>query len=300
MKRVPESLYPFEGKTAQIAGLRLHYLDEGQGEPVVMLHGNPTWSFYYRELVKALRPDYRVLAPDHIGCGLSEKPSADRYPYTLGQRIADIEELLRQLGLTQNLTLVLHDWGGLIGMGVAARHPEWVRRIVLLNTAAFHKPADMKLPGLLWLVRDTALGALLVRRLNFFARGATKLAIKRKPMSRQLADAYCAPYDTAANRIGTLRFVQDIPLKPGDPSFDVMSEVQEGLSQFCEHPILICWGGKDFVFNERILQEFEQRLPNAEVHRFPDAGHYVLEDAGDEIIPLVKAFLTANPLQENA
>src|SRR5947209_19836323 len=152
-------------------GLRLHCLDEGEGEPVVMVHGNPTWSFYYRGLVDGLRDSYRTIVPDHIGCGLSDKPDDSRYDYTLESRIADREALLDHLGLDRGLTLVVHDWGGAIGLGYATRHPERVSRLVILNTAAFHLPKTKAFPWPLWLCRDTPLGAFLVRGLNAFCRG---------------------------------------------------------------------------------------------------------------------------------
>ena len=129
------------------SGAELHYLDEGQGEPVVMVHGNPTWSFYYRKLVEALRRSTATIVPDHIGCGLSDKPDDDRYDYTLERRVADLESLLDHLGVDRGITLVVHDWGGMIGMGFAARHPERIARLVILNTAAFHLPPRSRFPG---------------------------------------------------------------------------------------------------------------------------------------------------------
>lgn len=292
---VPHSLYPFEGRDFDLRGLRYRYLDEGSGDPVVMLHGNPTWSFYYRNLVRALRDDYRAVVPDHIGCGFSDKPDDSRYRYTLSQRVADLEALLDHLDLHENLTLVAHDWGGMIGMAYAVRHPERVRRLVLMNTAAFHLPEDMRMPAALWFVRDTRLGPFLVQRFNLFSRGAAWLA-PAKRLSKQVRDAYCAPYDSYENRIATLRFVQDIPLRPGDPAYDQVSEIAAGLDRFRETPILLLWGEKDFVFKPQVLSIFEKIWPHAEVHRFPEAGHYVLEDASAEILPLVSDFLARHPV----
>ena len=161
-------------------GLRLHYIDEGAGEPVVMLHGNPTWSFYYRHLIDDLRDSYRVIAPDHIGCGLSDKPDDSRYDYTLARRVDDLEALLDHLGLDRDLTLVLHDWGGIIGMTFAARHPERIARLVVCNTAAFHKPAGKSFPRALSLFRDSPAGAWLARGLNLFVRGTTWIGCKTR------------------------------------------------------------------------------------------------------------------------
>ena len=293
--RVPEALYPFEERFFERDGLRQHYLDEGSGEPIVMVHGNPTWSFYYRELVRALRGDYRTIAPDHIGCGLSDKPDDARYRYTLSQRVADLEALLEHLDLGKSLTLVGHDWGGMIAMAWAVRHPDRVARIVLMNTAAFHLPDDMRMPPSLAFVRNTRLASFLVRRFNLFSRGAAWLAPARR-LRKEVRDAYCAPYDTWENRIATLRFVQDIPLAPGDAAYDTVSEVANGLGRFCETPVLLLWGEKDFVFKPEVLPIFEQVWPHAEAHRFPRAGHYVLEDARDEILPIVRDFLARHPV----
>lgn len=289
-------LYPFAGRTLDLQGLRYHYLDEGRGEPVVMLHGNPTWSFYYRDLVKALRGEYRAIVPDHVGCGRSDKPDDSKYAYTLESRVNDLEALLDHLDLRANLTLVLHDWGGLIGMAFAHRHPERVKRLVVLNTAAFHLPAGKPFPWQLWLCRDTPLGPLLVRGLNAFCRGAARVGCKRRPMSAEIRAGYLSPYDSWRNRIAVLRFVQDIPLRRGDRGYELLTQVQDGLSRFRGVPMLICWGGRDFVFDRRFLDEWVRHFPDAEVSLIPDAGHYVLEDACDEVIPRVRAFLQRHPL----
>ncbi len=291
-------LYPFEAHYLNLNGLRYHYLDEGAGDPVVMVHGNPTWSYYYRHAVVALSDYYRTIVPDHIGCGYSDKPDDSRYRYTLCQRVDDLESLLDHLALKENVTLVLHDWGGMIGMAYAIRHPERIKRLVLFNTAAFHLPKEKKLPLSLWLVRNTSAGAFSVRYFNAFSRGAAWIGCTRNRMSRDLRNAYCAPYNTPANRIATLRFVQDIPLNPGDPAYDLVSETQRALEegQFQHLPTLICWGMKDFVFDHHFLNRWKTYLPQAEIHEFAESGHYVLEDTSDAIIPLMQQFLKKHPL----
>ncbi len=293
MKSVPKELYPFEPHYVEVQGVRMHYVDEGVGDPVLCVHGNPTWSFYYRRLILSLRDGHRVVAPDHVGCGLSDRPGDDRYAYTLARRIDDLEALADDLELT-GVNLVVHDWGGAIGLGWAVRHPERVRRLVILNTAAFHLPAGKKLPWQLRLVRDTAAGAFVVRGLNAFARGATHVACTRRRLTKAERDAYCAPYDSWTNRIATLRFVQDIPLGPGDPAYPVITQIQESLGELADRPILVCWGLRDFVFDRHFLAEWRRIYPGAQVHEFPDSGHYVLEDSGDEIVGLVGAFLSAD------
>ncbi|MHB1425642.1 MAG: alpha/beta fold hydrolase [Gemmataceae bacterium] len=292
-------LYPFTSHYIDLGGLRYHYLDEGQGEPLVMLHGNPTWSFYYRNLVLGLRDAYRTIVPDHIGCGLSDKPDDSRYEYSLRQRVSDLEALLDRLELRDNLTLILHDWGGMIGMAFAHRHSERIKRLVILNTAAFPMPPGKRLPPSLWWCRAPVIGPLLVRGVNAFCRGALGHCV-RKPLSCEVRTGYLAPYDSWRNRIAVLRFVQDIPLAPGDRGFDLVKEVADGLHRFASLPMLICWGERDFVFDRHFLDEWGRRFPAAEVHRFADAGHYVLEDAGAEILPLIRDFLRRHPLLREA
>jgi haloalkane dehalogenase len=274
----------------------MHYLDEGRGDPLVMLHGNPTWSFFYRNLARGLRDRWRVVVPDHVGCGLSDKPSDAIYAYTLHRRVDDLEALLGHLSLSGGLTLVLHDWGGLIGMAYAHRHPDRVRRLVVLNTAAFRMPPGKRLPWPLWLCRNTPAGPLLVRGLNAFCRGAVRRCCHR-PSSAAVRDGYLLPYDSWDNRIAVLRFVQDIPLAPGDPSYNLLAEVEAGLHRFAAVPMLVCWGMRDFVFDRHFLYGWRQRFPTAEVHAFADAGHWVLEDEPDTVLALVRDFLQCHPLQ---
>jgi haloalkane dehalogenase len=300
-----EILYPFTGNFLDLDGpsttlrtsLRYHYLDEGEGQPVVMLHGNPSWSFYYRTLVLALRDRHRCIVPDHIGCGLSDKPGDDRYDYTLSRRVDDLERLLEHLEIRENITLVVHDWGGMIGMAYAVRHPESIRRLVILNTAAFHLPQSKPFPLALRLCRDTPIGTLLVRGFNAFSRAASHVGCKRNPMDAELRALYQFPYDSWRNRISTLRFVQDIPLMPGDRAYDLVSSVADGIAQFRNLPMLICWGELDFVFDRHFLEEWQQHFPDAEIHRFPDCGHYILEDAKEEVVPLISAFLDRTTVQ---
>jgi haloalkane dehalogenase len=283
------------GRDLDRGGLRYHYLDEGQGEPVVMVHGNPTWSFYYRGLVEGLRASYRTIVPDHIGCGRSDKPDDSRYNYTLESRIADLEALLDRLGLDGGLTLVVHDWGGAIGLGYATRHPGRVARLVILNTAAFHLPKTKAFPWPLRLCRDAPPGAFLVRGLNAFCRGTARIGCTRRPLPRDLRDAYCAPYDSWEHRIAVHRFVQDIPLRPGDRAYAPLTRIQDGLAALAGVPALIAWGMKDFVFDHHFLDEWIRRFPRAEVHRFARAGHLVLEDEAEQVVPLVRSFLAAHP-----
>ena len=177
-------------------------------------------------------------------------------------------------------------------MAWAAGRPHRIARLVVLNTAAFPIPARKRLPPSLWLCRNTAVGAWLVRGFNFFARGAARCCVTRRPLTAEVRQMYLKPYDSWKNRIATLRFVQDIPLSAADRGYDTMVATGEALDAFRRKPTLICWGMRDFIFDDHFLDDWHQRFPYAELHRFADAGHYVLEDAGDQIIPLVENLLT--------
>lgn len=276
------------------SGLRLHYLDEGRGEPVLMLHGNPTWSYMFRGLAEALSPDYRVIVPDHIGCGLSEKPGDDRYQYTLNQRVDDLVALLDGLGIGDGVTLIAHDWGGLMGMTLAARRPERFKRIVLMNTAAFLLPESRGFPWQLALARVPGLGALLVRGLNLFCKVSARKCPAR-PLSPEVRRMYLHPYGSWDDRIAVHRFVQDVPLRPGDRTYDLVCATRDALPRFEKTPMLICWGERDFIFDDHFLNEWVRRTPFARFHRIPQAGHYLMEDAEQEVVEVVRGFLAEHP-----
>jgi cis-3-alkyl-4-acyloxetan-2-one decarboxylase len=286
---VVTKLYPFSSHTLQLEKLHYHYLDEGSGETLLMLHGNPTWSFYYRNLILGLKDSYRCVVPDHMGMGKSDKPQD--YPYTLSQHIDNLEKLADYLDLN-DITLVVHDWGGAIGMGFAVRHPERIRRMVIFNTAAF---LSQEIPLSLSLCRVPGFGAIAIRGFNAFARGAIRWAcIKQERMTKEVQAGYLEPYDNYANRVANLRFVQDIPLSPDSPSYSVVQDIEENLKIFQKHPVQIIWGAHDFVFNDHFLKRWQEIFPQAEVHRMEDAGHYVVEDAHERILPIMKEFFQKN------
>jgi pimeloyl-ACP methyl ester carboxylesterase len=293
--QAPEHLYPFESNWLNIAGHNMHYLDEGPSDaPVVlMLHGNPTWSCLYSNQVLALRDRYRCIVPDHIGCGLSDKPDGDNYPYTLARRISDLDSLINHLGPEMPMHLIVHDWGGMIGFGWAAKKPEQIASMVVANTAAFTLPDKKKLPAALWLVRNTSFGTLLVQGLNAFSGVAARVAFK-KPVPAEVRKAYTGPYDSWNNRIATLRFVQDIPLGPGDPGYNILEFTEKQLAKFTDKPCLLVWGEKDFVFDLHFLDKWKEIFPQAKVISYPDCGHYIFEDAGAPLTQAIGAFLDSD------
>ena len=282
----------------KVNNLKMHYLEGGKNndETLVMIHGNPSWSFYYRNLFNALIDKYHCIVPDHIGMGLSDKPSDDAYSFSLKERVDNLEALLDSTTTNKDLTLIVHDWGGMIGLAYATRYPERIKRLVISNTSGFHIPQGKQVPWELKLTRTPIIGALLNLGLNAFPRGAVNKCVTRKPMTKEIGNAYIAPYDNWVNRLSVLRFVEDIPLDKNHISYEVVDEVDKNLHQFKSLPILICWGLNDFVFDNDFLAEWKKRMPDAEYHEY-DAGHYLLEDAGDEVIPVIQRFLEENAIQ---
>jgi haloalkane dehalogenase len=278
-------------------GLSMNYLDEGprDGEVVVMVHGNPSWSYYWRTLVAGLSDRYRCIVPDHIGMGLSDKPDDSRYEYTLQSRVDDLDSLLKHLGITGPVTLAVHDWGGMIGFGWALSHHDQVKRLVVLNTAAFPMPAAKKMPWQIALGRHWKIGEWIIRSFNAFSSGASWLGVERK-MPADVRRAYVSPYNSYANRISTIRFMQDIPLSPADKAWSLLERAGKALPSFADRPAFLGWGLRDFVFDHHFLKGFQAALPKAQVHAFEDAGHYVLEDKHEVLVPEIRAFLDKTPI----
>ncbi|GHS91701.1 haloalkane dehalogenase [Planctomycetales bacterium] len=270
---------------ARLDGARQHYLDEGQGEPLVCVHGNPTWSFFFREVLRQFSATRRVIAPDHIGMGLSAKPQ--NYPYRLATHIDNLERLLAAVAPDGKINLLLHDWGGAIGMGWATRHPDRVGKIILMNTAAFLSP---KMPPLIALARTPLLGDLVIRGLNAFVRVAN-VTTTVKPLPAAVKAGYAAPYDNWQDRIAVARFVQDVPMNARHPSYAALKQIDENLSLLRGRPLLLQWGGRDWCFHEWFYQEWLRRFPDAERDYYPDAGHYLLEDAGEKVLARIAEFL---------
>ncbi len=265
--------YPFEPHYMDCADGRIHYLDEGTGHPIVFLHGNPTWSYLWRDLIADLRGSFRCIAPDHLGCGLSEKPSGGRYNLTA--HIERTLELVNRLDLP-SFDLVVHDWGGAIGMGVATRMPDRVRRIVVTNTAAF---PSSRIPLRIAACRVPVLGPFIIKACNGFAAPAAFMAVT-KPLPRDVRRGFLYPYRTMASRVAINAFVQDIPMSPRHPSFSELSSIAAKLSLLADKPMLIFWGERDFCFSPHFRENWQLRFPDATVVVNPEAGHYVLEDTG--------------------
>ena len=282
--------YPFASHFLGLGALRYHYLDEGAGQPLLFVHGNPTWSFAWRTLIQDLSADYRCVAVDHIGCGLSDKPS--EYAYTLESHINNLCAVVEQLDL-RGVTLIAHDWGGAIGMGAAGRLPERFARLVLMNTAAFR---STQIPKRIALCRTPWLGPLAVRGANAFARAALGMAVERpERLTPAVRAGYLAPYNSWANRVAVQKFVEDIPLRPSHPSYSTLVGVEQALPRLAELPMLLLWGMQDWCFTPAFLAEFQRRFPEAQTLEIPAAGHYVFEDAPEILLPRIRQFLAQTP-----
>jgi haloalkane dehalogenase len=295
--RPDPTAYPFTPKTfRQPHGFHQSFVDEGAGDPVLLLHGNPTWSAYFRRVIPTLTSGYRCIAPDHIGCGLSSRPALHEYDFQLKTRIDDLERLLNHLGISKNLTLVVHDWGGMIGLGLAARHPGLLKRLVASNTGCTGLPRGKRLPFTLRLGRNSKLGEWMILQRNSFCKFALKWCVKRKPLDAQAKALYLGPYDTPHNRLAVAKFVQTIPLQDSEAGFEIVKQVEASLPGYANVPTLLLWGLKDFVFDKHFLAAWQKNFPHAVTHAWADCGHYLFDDCPEDCIPRIRPFLNANPL----
>ncbi len=281
---VDKSLYPFKTNSFYPDGVhKMNYVDEGTGDPIVMVHGNPTWSFFYRNPALVLKKKYRVIIPDHLGMGLSEKPKG--YSFSIKNHMENFKKLMEALNLP-SFHLVVHDWGGPIGLSYAVDHPEKIKSLTILNTAAFN---SKEIPFRILLCKTPILGRFIIQGLNGFAYPATFMAT-HKGLSSEVKKGFLFPYKKISSRKAQWKFVKEIPLKPNHPNFSIIENIEKKL------PLLTCkklilWGEKDFCFDMTFLKRWEEIYPEAKVITYENAGHYLLEDSAWEIIPEMESFL---------
>lgn len=279
--------YPFESHFVDVDGGRMHYVDEGprDAEPILFLHGNPTWSFLWRHLVRELSATHRCVAIDHVGCGLSSKPHA--WEYTLAAHAGNALALVERLDL-QRVTLVVHDWGGAIGMSLASRAPGRFARLMALNTAAFPGAMPLRIRA----CRAPFVGPLLVERLNAFAGLLPRFGVADPSRMSDAARAgFAFPYRDANDRRAIRRFVEDIPTTASHPSWKELTAASQAVARFVHRPVSIVWGERDWCFTPRFRAQWQSRLPSARVVPIAHAGHLVTEEAPREVEAELRALL---------
>ena len=288
--------WPYQPKWLHTDGVRIHYVDEGprDGEPVVMLHGHPAWSYVYRHFIQGLADaGFRAIAHDQIGFGRSDKPERIE-DYTIQRNVEHLAALIDELAL-DGVTLVLHDFGGPLGLAWAVENPERVERLVILNTFTGSIPPEADPTALRWikLMGAPALGDLLVKGARLPVRMfLLRMGIAhRERIGEDERSAYLAPHPTWGSRAGLLAYPRLWPFEESSPTWALSRRVEEGLPALAGKPALICRGLKDPGYQAGLLTLGEERFPGAEVHDFEDASHFVQEDAHERIVPLVIDFL---------
>ena len=289
------SLYPNCEHDLSIGDWRYHYLDNwpdqaaGDDTPVILcVHGNPTWSFYWRSIFNSFGDRYRVVAVDHLGCGLSDKPSRSEFAYSLAAHRDNLVRLIDHLKL-RNIILLAHDWGGAIGLAASVARVESMVGLMLLNTAAFPPPY---VPWRIAACRIPWLGTLGVRGLNLFARAAVPMAMSKTKMDETVATGLLYPYDNWANRVGIDSFVRDIPLTTWHRTDRVLRQLEQDLSKLAHLPKLLVWGMRDWCFRPECMERFLLHWPDATAVRLSDAGHYVIEDDPRATLDAIEGFLS--------
>lgn len=288
-----EGTFPFAAHYHSIEGVDMHFVDEGSGEPVVMVHGDPTWGYLYRNFIPFLSQRRRCVVPDQMGMGKSANPQ-ERSLYRLQQHRANLETLLLHLDL-HDITLVLHDWGGPVGLGVATRHPERIKRLVLMNTWAFAPWPGGPFPRLLELIRSERGEAFVLQKNGYLEPALRGTTHHTEQLTKIVMEAYRAPYPTPESRLALLCWSRDIPVQETDVSYAEMKQIEQGLPQFSRTPILLVWGMKDPVLSASVLHRWQQLYPHATTHELEDASHFLQEDAPERIVQWIEAFLEANP-----
>jgi haloalkane dehalogenase len=278
-----KELYPFESHYAQVDGASVHYVDEGAGPPLLLLHGNPTWSFLYRDVIKSLRDRFRCIAVDYPGFGLSR--AAPAYRYTPPEHAKVVEELILQLDL-RDVTMMVQDWGGPIGFAAATRHPDRFSAFVIGNTWAWPK-GDPSTRVFSWLMGGP-IGGFLITRRNFFVERAIPGSVKRTTLPEAVMNAYRGPFPTPQSR----RPVHVLP-REILASRPFLAEIERRLPVLRDRPALLVWPTKDVAFGDAERRRWEQVFPNHRTVILEGAGHYIQEDAADEIAAAIRDWKAA-------
>jgi haloalkane dehalogenase len=275
--------YPFTSHFLQIEMGRMHYIDEGSGEPIVMIHGNPTWSFLYRHLIKGLSKDYRCIAMDHIGFGLSDKPR--NWSYYPEGHAKNLNQFIEKLDL-KDITLVVQDWGGPIGLSYAISSPENVKRLIIMNTWMWSVKGDPYYERFSKFMGGPV-GRFLIKRFNFFVRVVMKKAMGNPAkLSGPVHQHYFKALEKPEERTGCWTFPKRII-----DSGEWLDSLWSQRDKIKDKPALILWGMKDMAFREQELNKWSSLFTNCKVIRYGDTGHFVQEEQGSELCPVIEDFL---------
>ncbi len=280
-----DPILPFQSRFVSVAGHKMHYFDEGSGPVILLLHGNPTWSFFYRNVIRELKDSFRLIAPDFLGCGLSDRTPGTRFRAI--DRINQLEEFTDALGLNK-FSIVMHDWGGPLGTGFLLRKLECVDRIIYLNTTLTETES---LPPIIKLAATPVIGKILTRHTATFVRLTTTMGAHKK-LTPDVVAGYRMPYMTRQRRDAIWDFVADIPFDSDHPTYTQMLEIATGLPKIAQKPVKIIWGLRDPCFHREMLSKVAAHFPKAEILEIPDASHLVLDDAPQIAIPAIREFFT--------
>ena len=288
-----DGTFPFAPHYHEVNGFAMHFVDEGSGEPLVLVHGDPTWGYLWRRFIPPLSQHRRCVVPDHMGMGKSGTPH-EPYPYRLRHHIANLEALLLHLDLC-DITLVVHDWGGPVGLGFATRHMNRVKRLVLMNTWAFAPWPGGRFPRLVELIRSERGEKFVLEKNGYLEPALVGTTYHPENLTQTVLEAYRAPFPTPDSRRALLCWSRDIPVSETDPSYAEMAEIEQGLAHFTGTPTLLVWGMRDPVLPGSVLRRWQRIYPHATTHDIEDASHFLQEDAPERIIGWIEEFLEATP-----
>ena len=285
--------YPFTPHYCHVNGFDMHFVDEGTGEPVVLLHGDPTWGYLWRNIIPVLAKISRCIVPDHMGMGKSDVPRTP-YPYRLVHHIANLEALIIDLDLS-DITLAVHDWGGPVGLGFAIRHPDRIKRLVISNTWASARWPGAPFPRLIEMIRSTGGEKFVLERNGYLERALSGTTHHAGRLSGPVMDAYRAPFPTPESRVAMLCWSRDISVTEADSSYSEMQRIENSLALFSKTPTMVVWGMLDPVLPAVVLRWWQNIYPHAIVHKIEDASHFLQEDAPDQVGGYIREFIASNP-----
>ena len=275
--------FPFEPHYMELNGFKMHYIDEGSGDPILCLHGMPTWGYLYRNFIEKLSKGFRVVVPDQMGFGKSDVPENKRY--LMEEHVSNLKKFILKLDL-RKITLIIQDWGGPIGFGFAVDYPERIKALVIMNTSV----GVMKEGRKPWYapLEEKGIYSEFIKNVS----NLIKMGIYNKDkITETLLKAYSAPFTKEGSYKGALAWPKDIPIGDSHPSAEIMRHVRNNLKNLKEKPKVLIWGMKDPIFPEKMISWWQKIYPNIEVHRIEEASHFLQEDAPDKIISIIQNFL---------